>query len=900
MSVTQPQGSSDVKVVSSGKVSGTTSCGNSFTNIPFTETSPSIDTALLEFTNLKQSGRTYSINAEVTVRNDQPVEVIMVDQYLDFQLNFRLNGVAAFTSNTVRVPNPQFPGQVVERKLSVSFEVTTTAPNQVLTVFGRTQGFYKPGGFQDIAKISVGSFSIVTIKETTSSKIYLDQVIDKMISIIKIKAVGDSTFVPEFELGTESRATLSTILSPELTFSKMTLWDALRQISGYVKAIPRLGKNDFRTIEFDFIDNLGSETFTIENYNDKISNSYIEDYVSGLEINASNVLEDETERFKKIEPHNLGWMSVRAISDEVDQITEANAGLRLTQRIQKLFKVIVKGIEVKLTRPGFADFTASDTVEYDITPFVLEENRFRTLPNEYKNSKVDRLGNVIGQGNTLYYTQGNTFIKNLGYKPPRPSTLTTIQERALYEIVYGIAQRAFGVDYTVVDSHNNNKELFKDVIFRVEYAPISDIRLTVYRNDLKDFDVQSIKYVNEMANLIDLSNIGEYAKTSANRMGNDVIKLSGLSPNIFSIPNLGSRNLLTNEIVMSKTVEINPTLINFTLDSVKDYVGISEFVGVNSMYRQYQIPTDNIVLRQDKYTEKFVLTRTPTTPNTMYAQGGLTTLFQYWNNGAILGLDQPSYAKLTVNSSSGTIIVDSPLNVFSSGTTLGLSFKLKDNYSAGLEAFIDTVGDQSILKQQDRGYTDALSRFNSIGIDIYSIGSIYANSTSGIQAAYIDANKYPIFLDAPTVAPLGSITVDAFKDSRERYGFTQEITFQSVEDTIRVYSGIAKYNGFTTKIAGTYPLKLVALKLGYFPSPNSTFIDTSQITEFAAVNWNTTTNSSKLVTTAINVTFPPGDYNGYAVIDDISKELIFAVRIFVGTGINLPYSDTIYVVPQKL
>jgi len=900
MTVTQPAGSGDIKIVTSGKVSSTTECGNTFTNIPFTQTSPSTDTALLEFMNLKQSGRTYSINAEVTVRNEQPIEVIMVDQYLDFQLNFRLNGVAAFTSNTVRVPNPQFPGQAVERKLSVSFEVTTTSANQALTIFGRTQGFYKPGGFQDIAKVSVGNLSIVTIKETASSKIYLDQVVDKMLSLIKIKASGDLSFVPEFELGNSTRSVLGTILSPELTFSKMTLWDALRQISGYVKAIPRLGKNDFKIIEFDFIDNLGSQTFTISDYNDSSEVGFIEDYVSGLEINVTNALEDDSERFKKIEPHNLGWMTVRAPSDEIDIITEDNASLRLNQRVQKIFKVIVRGIKVRLTRPGFTDIITTDTTDWDITPYVLEENRFRVLPNTYKNSKVDRLGDVIGQGNTLYYTQGNNLIRNLGYRPPKPPGFTAIQERALYEIIYGFAQRIYGSDYTVDNNYNNNEELFENVLFRVEYAPITDIRLTVYRDDLKDFEVQSTKYVNEMANVIDLTNIGEYAKTSVNRMGNEDHKLSGLSPSVFQIPDLGSRNTQTDEIVTAKTLEFNPTLINYTIDSVKNLAGLSEFVGVNSTYRQYQIPQDNIVLRQDKYSEKFVLTKNPTTANSVYTQSGLTTLFQYWNSGSILGLDQPSYGRLTLNSTSGTILIDVPINVVSSGTTLGLSFKLKDNYSAGLGAFFETTGVEKILIQQDRQYTDALSRFTSIGVNIYDYGSIYANNTAGIQASYIDANAYPLYQDAPPNAPYSSIVIDTLKDARERYGLTQEIAFQTDTDTIRVYSGIAKYNGFTTKISGTYPFKLVALQEGYFPSPNSTVVDTSKIVDFVSVNWNTSTSSSKIVTTAVNVTFPPGNYNGYAAIDNNTKELLFAVKIFVITGINFLYNDTFYVVPQKL
>jgi hypothetical protein len=87
----------------------------------------------------------------------------------------------------------------------------------------------------------------------------------------------------------------------------------------------------------------------------------LDDYNSGYTLNASNVIEEDLKENVKVEPYIGGWLTVRADSDLVGQITESNASYKLRQDIYKIYKMLIRGVSVKITNGSNTTLVSGNT-----------------------------------------------------------------------------------------------------------------------------------------------------------------------------------------------------------------------------------------------------------------------------------------------------------------------------------------------------------------------------------------------------------------------------------------------------------------------------------------------------------------------------------------------------------
>ena len=194
----------------------------------------------------------------------------------------------------------------------------------------------------------------------------------------------------DYVLSPKSRIRLN-ITAPEGKWEGYTVYDALQKIGGELRALVRVGDEvlkrawyvtassltyidgesitEFNPYEYDVdtILKIGSkyyinrETDVYVRYVDfeffdnpsvfepigeiyRSEQAELEDYVSSLELNTSNVVKP-----LRYSPFKNGWMGLRNI-DGIGQMTTANIGYQTEDDIERVISVKVKGLESKMGR----------------------------------------------------------------------------------------------------------------------------------------------------------------------------------------------------------------------------------------------------------------------------------------------------------------------------------------------------------------------------------------------------------------------------------------------------------------------------------------------------------------------------------------------------------------------
>jgi hypothetical protein len=285
---------------------------------------------------------------------------------------------------------------------------------------------------------------------------------------------------------------------------------------------------------------------------------------------------------------------------------------------------------------------------------------------------------------------------------------------------------------------------------------------------------------------------------------------------------------------------------------------------VDSRYRQYEVPTDTIVSRRDKLTQFFTMTVSNTAPNVLvpdYIDFANNVLFDsmFANFKSSITGSRPTYARIILDNDK---VVQSTIDAYRMGKTLGLAINMLDNYSAGIKKTkYQTPNDIFIDIQEDARYTDDLGNFTSAEIEFYDGGGAISLAESNL---YPDNDKAGVF-------KLLDYTYTVNKDAREQWGFIYEIVFQSdvvSANKVYVYDGFVKYNRLATEITPT-KAEIRFLEKGYLPDRN---LDINRTT----LGTGTVSVPSGERYLQIQATAPEGDYEG--LILTINEEPIIAIQ----------------------
>lgn len=697
---------------------------------------------------------------------------------------------------------------------------------------------------------SIGAFGTLVIKsgnltidyalEKGANYRYLDTEVEKLLSLVN---VSDGA---EFILDPSSKVRLSKILAFDDMATEQTLRTALEKIAKYVKARLSVSLVDnIKYVKFEFYDDLSKVEYVEPKTPQVNQSTQISEYTSGLALKNGNVIKEN---------YIEEVVSLRSVSDTNDRLTTDNIAVKTKFDIDKIKSIEIKGKEIKYTDNTIA-LSANEWL--DITDLVLEKPHYDTLDN--RATYDDRF--INNKNNHLYYNRGNNVIGGMSFIGTQfESWSATKTNRALYEVLATKLQRQSElqvekfIDNGMVDDNN--------IIVRIKYYPLSETNAIVLKDDQTGFQEKMIRRFNVNDRVNNSSFLGDFTRTKVNSIGGTQKAVSGYATRADEITKLGTVDN-DNHRVITITKYSNVGEIFYVITKVKDYVFESEYIGIDSDRRLYNIPKDEYVKRVDRAINAiyFDLEYNAGNNTNIEIKPFLKHLTNEYEETA------PKVALINYDETKITTFVD----VNAIGNTVEWYIQMKDNFSAGVAKKKITIDNNDIYYQQDIAYGDLFGNINYADIKYYQDYIIDLETLNNIPEGHIE-----------TINELGNIRYFVNKDAREQLALSTQVAMLSNHPNIYVYNGIGKYNRMVNFEEHEIGLAI----LHYTPNMDDTIIDLGRITPQV--------NNTILENDYIEVDLISSG-EGFAFYHNETKELILAVVKRVNAGKHkIYYKGEIY------
>lgn len=589
------------------------------------------------------------------------------------------------------------------------------------------------------------------------------------------------------------------IIAPEFAMTKQTLREQLKQVGGFIHAEPRLKDGVI------YYDEYGKNSFSNISKKKHISAQLshdINEFCTSLDSQADNLVNRlDYAQGVVIEPFVGGFQSIRTESTTV-RIGEGN-GIIATQRpIMDIKRVLVR---YPTQNSNGAITSWSNPV--DITAYLFESA-------EYSNLSSFSGTFPYAKEWALCYIQGQKNITGLFYKAP-DAVGEAVESYSIVNIL--------GTEGV---SKANIEAVYPILAFEVSYVPTFSERVKTNKAIRIGGLPRTLVY-NQSANLVESRYYGENLKGVVARLGNIdktyTYKIGYLS----DIPKAG--DLFDKDYYISAvSVEIQPFFIKLTVGLSKDFNRLSEYVGISSNIRMYEISEKQAFQRDTVYTDYLVVTDNLEENNLQGNDLGSNDL-AYALYGMFTGYYDKGYRQINQALIKARSIENKSVNqgyaislpVVSSalGNQMTFSFNCEDNYSAGQQVDYSNINNGGISGFFGNyvPYTDYYGRAYYLDVALYQ-NQIIDEATN---------KRYPLRLplyelgDKDKLPTNSVVTTDDYpilyrKDSREVVSFTYQISIVAGKnDTdIIIGSGFAKncslVNGNTIKneFGETIPLKI--------------------------------------------------------------------------------------------
>lgn len=505
---------------------------------------------------------------------------------------------------------------------------------------------------------------------------------------------------PQFKLDPAQAVEFEKIESPEFAFTGLTLKGILDQIGGFIHGVPHLIRGEsgwLDTVHYDMLGGTNPCLIGDTPYISEIHSQNIENYATELDSTAENLTNTlDPQEGATIEPYKGGFKTVRS-EEQYSRITDGNMVIETTLPVYSVQKLEV------ITPDGKVG---------DITGYVFEGaeyGRLSSFEGNYPTSKAF----------AIYYSLGKNNIKGLNYKSP-----TVIGGAGAEYSITNIVKAATGEDISADWWKDGN---YPKLAFRITYTPIFSARVLQHKPyATKGNPFERTLIYNQGANLIETRYYGENLKGVIARMGNYEITRTYRVRDLSLIPAIG--DLWMHDgfeyYVASVTVQTYKDFADIMVGYTRDYNRLSQYIGINSEWRAYEV-SERRAFKRDMVYRDFVVIGDPvlTDKNKLT---NVDSLFYVQNTflQSDVGLLGKNSAALTV---AGVTTTDSlgnkykvtlPITSAVMGNTLLFNFGMKDNYSAGAKSVPDGAGKVSGYWQTDVVYSDYYGRAATLGFTL--------------------------------------------------------------------------------------------------------------------------------------------------------------------------------------
>lgn len=600
--------------------------------------------------------------------NNQNIHTYIEGSEKDPHKNYTLND-SAYTVDNLQ-------SGIYRCVYSLSFFTGTLGPNKVVTV---SYEFAVVPNQKPLPKWTVAS------------------VIERLLDVGQVHLKSQS---PKYALNATQKAEFEKIEAPEFAFSKMTLREALDQIGGFIHGMARLKGN---TIYYDMLGGTEKATLSDPKY-PYISNKYsqnVESYATELDSTVDNLVNIlDADEGVITEPYAGGFKTVRS-EEAYARITDGNMIISTAFPIYSVQKLEVRDPDGNVK---------------DITAYLFESAAYGLMSSFdglYPRSKAF----------AIYYTQGQKNIKGLSFKVP-----SVIGGAGAKYAIANIIKAVGGMDISASwwnDITDKDKKTqsgkYPTLQFRITYTPVFSARVKQHKFYYKDFaHPRSLAY-NQSANLVETRYYGENMRGLIARTGNaEIIRTYRL--NSFSLLPTAGQMWDDDYYVSSVTVAVMPFYIDCSVELSKDFNRLSQYIGINSMHRVYEVSEKQAFDRDIVYSDYCVI-------GDDRQSDGLHLISLYGSN-AIANTFRQKGSDLFISGACVTTIAEDnseysatlPAISTAMGNTLVFSFYMEDSYSAGQKSVYGANGEIRGYWQTNVEYNDYYGRFDFMKLQFIEQG----------------------------------------------------------------------------------------------------------------------------------------------------------------------------------
>lgn len=780
---------------------------------------------------------------------------------------------ADLTSKRTATLNIYNPNNQIE--LSITKEVNAgELPTDTFTFTPTMQGTYKfeltmpkqlyePGGYYITGNATFDVSSIVMAEQKNDYTIRdtINFLLDTCVTLRENETPIFSLAKPSdyTDVSNDYKERVEKILdavSPEFTFNKMSLFEALKMVGDYAHFLPRLKD---KKIYFDLlgrmdyadVDSLGEEYSSV-------SSQSSNDFCNALDSQVNNLTNMDDEKQGAVStPDNLGYRTLRTETGTV-QITDQNIIIPTEDNIEKIISLELGYLNNDNTYIG------------DITPFVYENDEYQTLSSygsTYPTSKMF----------ALKYTQGQPNITELSFKRENPVS-GSFEDMAIINIIF----KKLNKSISWWNSFWSNEDVLK-LQYKLVYIPSTDTKVTQFKANKDDIQDKPLYIAyNQSASKVSSNAYGENLKGTIAKLGNVEKTKMYILPTFDLIPKCGT--LFDKDYYISVVkYEVYPNFIKCELGLSKNYNNKSAYVEINSQLEFFEYNRNIIIDRYIVYEEfcEVGTDNNDTDNNSMITNAGIDKFANSF-------VDNYSSTAVSCVKAQGYDADDNPLTEvvlpvisLGVGNSILLSYHYEDSVSAGNMAF--DSGDtryQNLVK-----YVDIYGELDSLKLQ-YGISTTQPTNYNdavnrGDTIPYTDN-----FGNMETYFETGTNKIVLKKGVGEIPHITYQIHFVANNNNLVIGSGLTRKSTFTTSEIHNYRLYLLQNPINKF----ETKIDLTNATLLGTIN--TTKDYTNKKVKIEDFTAPSGNYKAWAIVQTYNNynDLIIGENIDIigGQTVTMP------------
>lgn len=415
-------------------------------------------------------------------------------------------------------------------------------------------------------------------------RLTMKDIINRLLMLAKNLYEGET---PEIALDETQAELFDKIYAPEMSFTQKTLRECLQDCGSILHGEPRLTPIEgatsapYYTLTYDMYGGTETSDINVVPYITKTVAQVINGYCTSIDSNAQNLVNqlDYLQGGGTItEPYVDGYKTLRTETQYV-RVSDTNGIIMTQYPVNKVEKILCGYIPPNGTQKNI-----------DITPYLFESVEYNSQLSSYKEDYP------FSKAYGLFYTQGQKNIGGLNFKVDG-AVAPAFQDYAIVNIL----KKATGNNNLNINSETG----FPILAFQITYKPIYSVRLSQTKPYYPEYKRQADLIYNQQSNLMETQYYGENLKGVVARLGTVEKTYTFNLARLSQVPKAGQ--MYDDEYYISAVSwELMPTLIRVTLGLSKDFNRLSEYVGVSSNKRLYEVSERQAYDRNILYKEYMV------------------------------------------------------------------------------------------------------------------------------------------------------------------------------------------------------------------------------------------------------------------------------------------------------